>query len=184
VAGIAADDGSILWETPDWKISIATVSTPVPLPDNRIFLSGGYEAGSMMLQISGETASFAAKPLFRLDAETFGATQQTPIFYQDHIYGVRPNGELVCLDTAGKVLWTSGAKRFGLGPFIIADGRILVLDDDGDLTMAEAVPTGYKELATAKVLSGHDAWGPPALAGRLFIVRDLTRMTCLDLGTP
>jgi outer membrane protein assembly factor BamB len=37
-------------------------------------------------------------------------------------------------------------------------------------------------LGRATVLEGHDAWGPMAMiAGRL-LVRDLTRMACLDLG--
>lgn len=183
VAGIAADDGSLLWETPDWKISIATVSTPVPVPENRIFLSGGYEAGSMMLDISGKDGKFLAKPVFKLDADTFGATQQTPIIYQNYLYGVRPNGELVCLDLNGRVMWSSGAAhRFGIGPFIVADGKILVMNDDGNLTMAKASPEAYQELAHAKVLNGHDAWGPMAIAGSRLICRDLTRMVCLDLG--
>ena len=182
VAGIAADDGSLLWETPDWKISIATVATPVPVPGARLFLSGGYEAGAMMLALTEAGGKWQAKPAFRLDADTFGATQQTPILYQDHLYGVRPSGELVCLDLAGKVLWTSGGDRFGLGPFIIADGKILVMDDEATLTMARAVPDGYKPLAKARVIEGHDAWGPFALAGSRLIVRDFTRMLCLELG--
>jgi len=182
VAGVAADDGSLLWDTPDWKISIATVASPVPVPDQRIFLSGGYEAGSMMLEISEQAGKFQAKPAFRLDADTFGATQQTPILHAGHLYGVRPNGELVCLDLQGKVLWASGmSHRFGLGPFMIADGRIFVMDDIGELTMAQATAEGFRPLAHAKVLDGHDAWGPMALAGGRLIVRDLTRMVCLDL---
>ena len=183
VAGIAADDGSLLWETPEWKISIATVATPVPVPGNRLFLSGGYEAGSMMLEISEQAGKFQAKPVFRLDADTFGATQQTPVFFQDHIYGVRPNGELVCLDLTGKVVWASGTShRFGLGPFMIADGKIFVMNDDGKLTMAQATPEKFNLLAEAQVLTGHDAWGPLTLAGSRMSVRDLTRMVCLDLG--
>jgi outer membrane protein assembly factor BamB len=182
VAGVAADDGSLLWDTTDWKISIATVATPVPVPDNRIFLSGGYEAGSMMLQITAQDGKWLAKPAFRLDADTFGATQQTPILYQNHLYGVRPNGELVCLDLQGKLRWASGMNhRFGLGPFLIAQGKIFVLDDTGQLTMAQATADGFRPLAQAKVLDGHDAWGPLALAGGRLIVRDLTRMVCLDL---
>lgn len=183
VAGIAADDGSLLWETPDWKISIATVATPVPVPEARLFLSGGYEAGAMMLALSQQDGKWQAKPAFRLDADTFGATQQTPILYQDHLYGVRPNGELVCLDLAGKVRWTSGmSHRFGLGPFMIADGKILVMNDDAQLTMSKATPDGFQLLAQARVIEGHDAWGPFALAGSRLIVRDFTRMVCLDLG--
>lgn len=182
VAGVAADDGSLLWDTTEWKISIATVATPVPVPDNRIFLSGGYEAGSMMLEITAPAGKWQAKPLFRLDADTFGATQQTPILYENHLFGVRPNGELVCLDLQGKLRWASGmGHRFGLGPFIIAQGRIFVLDDNGELTMAQATADGFRLLARAKVLDGHDAWGPLALAGGRLIVRDLTRIVCLDL---
>ena len=41
VAGISADDGSLLWDTTAWKISIATVPSPLILPEGRIFLSGG-----------------------------------------------------------------------------------------------------------------------------------------------
>ena len=182
VAGIAADDGSLLWETPDWKISIATVATPVPVPNNRIFLSGGYEAGSMMLEVTGQAGKFQAKPAFRLDADTFGATQQSPILSDGHLYGVRPNGELVCLDLQGKLVWASGmSHRFGLGPFLVAQGRIFVMDDNGELTMAQASPDGYRPLAHTKALDGHDAWGPMALAGGRLIVRDLTRLVCLDL---
>jgi outer membrane protein assembly factor BamB len=182
VAGVAADDGSLLWECPDWKISIATVSSPVAVPNNRVFLAGGYKAGSMMLEIGEQGGKWRINTAFRLDAETFGATQQTPVLHDGHLYGVRPNGELACLDLLGKVLWTSGTShRFGLGPFLIADGRIFAMNDHGELTMARATPEEFRPLAQAKVLDGHDAWGPMAIAGGLLIVRDLTRMVCLDL---
>ena len=182
VAGVAADDGTLLWETTDWKISLATVASPVPVPGNRIFLSGGYEAGAMMLQITEQGGKFKPQSLFRLNSDTFGATQQTPILYEGHLYGVRPNGELVCLDLLGKVLWASGSThRFGLGPFLVANGKIFVMDDNGELTMAKATPDGFHLLAHAKVLTGHDAWGPMAMAGSRLILRDLTRIVCLDM---
>ena len=64
VVGVSAKDGSILWETTDWKISIATVPSPLILSDGRIFLSGGYNAGSLMLQASqGRRPPRAADPL-------------------------------------------------------------------------------------------------------------------------
>lgn len=182
VAGVAADDGSLLWETDAWKISIATVASPVAMPGRRVFLSGGYNAGSMMLELASEGGKWRAEPLFRLDPDTFGATQQTPVLHDGHLYGVRPNGELACLDPDGTVRWTSGmAHRFGLGPFLIADAKVLVMDDHGELTMAAADPAGFRLLARAKVLDGHDSWGPMALAGGRLIVRDLTTVACLDL---
>ncbi len=182
VAGVAADDGSLLWETDAWVISIATVPTPVPVGDGRLFLSGGYNAGSLMLQVKEAGGRFTAEPLFRLPPAIFGATQQTPILHEGHLYGVRPDGQLTCLDLEGKPRWASGGgSKFGLGPFLIASGLLLALNDEGWLTVAEATPQGYHAFSRVRVLSGHDAWAPMALAGGRLLARDLTRMVCLDL---
>ncbi len=183
VAGIDANDGSVLWECPDWKVPIAAVATPVVLPQGRILLSGGYNAGSMMIQVAEAGGKFAVKTLWRLEADVFGATQHTPIYYDGYLYNVRPSGELVCLGLDGKIAWTSGAaNRFGIGPFMIADGKILVVNDAAVLTMAVASPAGYKQLAQAKILDGHDSWGPMALLGGRLLVRDLTQMACVELA--
>ena len=78
VVGVSAKDGSILWETTDWKISIATVPSPLILSDGRIFLTGGYNAGSLMLQLRKEGDRLVPQTLFKLEPEVFGATQHTP----------------------------------------------------------------------------------------------------------
>ena len=184
VVGVSAKDGRLLWETTDWKISIATVPSPVVLPDGRIFLSGGYNAGSLMLQVKMEEGRFSAQTLFKLGPEVFGATQQTPILYNDHIYGVRPDGQFVCLDLQGKPVWTSGpSQTFGLGSFLIADGLIFAVNDSGVLSLFEASPDKFNRLAQAQVLTGRESWGPMALAGTRLIVRDLTRLSCLEVGS-
>jgi len=185
VVGVSAEDGAILWETNDWKISIATVATPVYLGDGLIFLSGGYNAGSMMLKLSMEDEKIVAKPLFSLDAKVFGSTQQTPIFYEGYIYGVRPDGQLVCLDLEGNEVWNStGAEKFGLGPYTIINGLIYVMDDSGLLSVAKASPAGFTKLTQAQVLHGHDSWGPMAVAGRRLILRDMSKMICIDITAP
>ena len=184
VAGVSAEDGSILWETTDWKIAIATCPTPVVLPEGKIFCSGGYNAGAAMLQLNEEGGKIAVETLFRLKARQFGSTQQTPVFFDGHLYGVRENDkQLVCLDLEGKEVWGSGRKeKFGSGPYLIADGMIFVLDDLGTLTLAEATPEGYKRLARAKILDGHDAWGPMALVAGRLILRDFRTMACIDVA--
>jgi outer membrane protein assembly factor BamB len=182
VAGINAADGALLWETDSWKISIAAVPTPVPVGSDRFFLSGGYNAGAMMLRLKESDGKIVPETVFRLKPTEFGAAQQTPILYKGHLYGVRPDGQLCCLDLNGKILWTSGgAAKFGLGPFLIADGLIYLLNDDGRLTLAEAAPSGYRALAQARVLDGHDCWAPMALVHGRLLARDLTKMTCLDV---
>ena len=184
VAGVAADDGSLLWDSTDWKISIATVPSPVVLPAGKIFFCGGYNSGALMMQIKKQGEKFVAETLFRLKPGQFGSTQHTPILLGDHLYGVREQDkELVCLDLEGKEVWTSGRQhRFGLGPYLIADGLIYVMSDDGVLTMADAASSGYNQRGEHRVFDGHDAWGPMALAGNRLLVRDFTRLACLDVG--
>jgi len=183
VVGVAADDGQLLWDTDAWIISIATVASPLPVGAGKIFLSGGYNAGSLMLQLKLGENKIAAEPLFRLQPTEFGATQQTPVLYEGHIYGVRPDGQLTCLDLNGKVCWASGgAAKFGSGPYLIALGLIFVMNDDGVLTLAEASPLSYHPMAQARILDGHDSWAPMALAGGRLLARDMTRMVCVDVS--
>jgi outer membrane protein assembly factor BamB len=46
-----------------------------------------------------------------------------------------------------------------------------------------ASPKGYEPLSTTDAIpDGHDSWGPMALVGGRLILRDLTRMICLDVA--
>jgi outer membrane protein assembly factor BamB len=182
VVGVSAEDGTILWEYPEWNIRVANVPTPVVVGEGLIFLSGGYNAGSMMLKLSEDGDKISAEPAFRLEPEVFGSPQHTPIFYDDYIYGVGAGGQLNCLDPDGNVVWTStSVHRFGRGPYTIANGLIYVMNDSGLLTLAEATPNGYVQLAEAKVLEGPESWGPMAVASGRLILRDMNRMICIDV---
>ena len=100
VTGVSAEDGRILWETGEWKIRIANIPSPLVIGDGRIFLCGGYDTGSLMLKLEENNGTIEPKILYRLPPERFGSTQHTPILYQGYLYGVRPDGQLVCL------IWT------------------------------------------------------------------------------
>lgn len=190
VAGVSAepeDLGELQWTSTEWSHSVTSPSA-VSVDESRVFLTAGYGGGSMMLRIAREEGSYVATPLFELDKKVFGCEQQTPIFYEGHLFGVLPKDasalreQFVCLDTDGKIVWSSGkTERFGLGPFLIADGKVLILDDDGVLTMLRASLEGYQPLARAKVLDGHDAWAPMALVDGKLLLRDSKHMICLDL---
>jgi outer membrane protein assembly factor BamB len=183
VVGVDARDGALLWETNAWKISIATVPSPVPLPEGRVFLTGGYGAGSLMLRLASDGGGLAAQVAFKLPPEVFGATQHTPVFRDGHLFGTRADGQFVCLDLDGKVVWASGsANQFGLGPFLLADGVIFAMNDSGRLSLFDASTTKCTPLAQAQVLKGRESWGPMALVGGRLLVRDLTRLVCLDVS--
>ena len=184
VVGVSAEDGSVLWKTEEWKIRF-NVPTPVVVGDDRIFLTAGYgqyELGCTMLWLTETDGKITVKSEFLHTTEVFGSIQQTPIYYDGHIYGVRLDQQLVCLDLQGNVVWTStSANKFGSGPFAIVGDLIYLMNDDGELTLAQASPSGYLPLAHAKVLDGHESWGPMAIASGRLIVRDTERMICLDI---
>lgn len=184
VVGVSAEDGGLLWSTTDWKISIATVPSPVVVGNGRMFFSGGYNAGCLMLQLKQQDGAVVPEVLWKLGARVFGATQQTPIFHGGNLYGVRPDGAMVCLGLDGKVVWESGPDlNFGLGPYLITGDLVLAMDDDGLLRMLAASPSGFQLYGESQVLEGRESWAPLCLVGDRLLARDLTRMICLQLTT-
>lgn len=188
IAGISKS-GQLLWDIPWSGTTIAP--SPVLLDGNRIFLTAGYGAGSLLFQIDQTPDGYTAQEIAKHGPKDWLASeQQTPIFFNGLLYGIMPKDagslkqQLVCYDPqSGELVWSSGkTARFGLGPYILADGKFYILDDDGTLTMLSCSRDGYEQLAQAKVLDGHDAWGPIALAGTRMLLRDSTRMVCIELG--
>ncbi len=190
MAGVAADGpeaGAILWQTTEFN-STVVAPTPVPLDDGRIFVTAGYGAGSALFQVSEAGGTFSIAKVRSLDRTVFACEQQTPVYNNGLLWTVMPKDagalrqQVVAMTPEGKTLLTSGKEeRFGLGPYMIAGDTLLVLDDNGVLTMAAARPGPWEVLARARVLGGRDAWAPMALAGGLLILRDSNRMVCLDL---
>jgi outer membrane protein assembly factor BamB len=97
--------------------------------------------------------------------------------------GKKKRGLFTCLDRDGKQVWTSeGRASFGLGSFLLADGMFFILEGKtGMLRLLEASTEGYKELASAQILGGHDVWGPMALSEGKLVMRDLGRMVCVKV---
>lgn len=181
VVGVSAEDGRLLWEFPEWTIQIANIPSPLVIGEDKIFLSGGYKAGSLMLQLEENDGAITPNVLYRLEADQFGSTQHTPIYYEGYIYGVRPDGQLVCLDVDGNIQWSStSAYKFGLGPYMIAPPLLYVMDDNGLMSRVEATPEAFRLWDQTPVLDGHEAWAPIAFTAGRMIVRDLTKMVCIE----
>jgi outer membrane protein assembly factor BamB len=192
MAGVSAeaeDRGRLLWKTEEWSPSVI-VPCPVVLENGRIFVTAGYGSGAMVFDVKREGDRFEVAMVKRYTPrEGFASEQQTPVAFDGRLFGVLPKdagpdrNQFACADAEGKILWTSGKDaRFGLGPVLVAGDRFLVMADDGVLTMVRASTAGWQMMTQAKVLDGHDAWGPMALAGTRLLVRDSKRMVCLELG--
>ncbi len=192
-AGVSLEDGSVLWAYTGWQSKI-----PIPyataLPDNRLFLTAGYNAGAAMIQLHRENDVFTVKELFTTDA--CGSQLHQPLFFDDHLYinsnsNEREDG-LMCLTLDGDVKWKTRDTRFRWfsttferGPLLMADGMIFNLDGRrGRLHLIEPSPEGFKELAQADVLDGRQIWAPMALSRGKLLVRSQSELKCLDVRNP
>jgi len=182
--GVSAADGKLLWEFPR-KFNVAVAPSPIAVSDDLVFMTGSYDAGSVMVRIKKSGGSFQAEPVFDMKNNEWNSEVHTPIVYKGLMFGVgkKKRGLFTCMDFDGKEVWTSeGKASFGLGGYILADGMFyLVEGDTGKLRMIEASTTGYKELGNAQVLSGNEVWGPLAISDGKMVLRDLAKMVCINL---
>lgn len=61
-----------------------------------------------------------------------------------------------------------------------ADGKLILLDEDGQLALVRLSPQGMNVMAKASVLD-HIAWTPPTLVGANLYLRDRRTIVALDL---
>lgn len=184
VIGVDKQTGKVLWESTEWKVSIATVPSPLDLGAGRILFTGGYGAGAMIGRVERKGDEFKLVVEKRMPPAVMGSEQQTPILLPggSAFLAVIPSGEMVCMGLDGVVQWRSGSTRFGSAPYLLADNTVYALNDTGKLSSLAATEGRFNVLSTKKVFEdGQECWGPMALAdGRLYL-RDLTRLVCVDL---
>lgn len=183
-AGVAAADGKLLWTYfGQWRCNIP-IPAAQPVGDGRVIITGEYGAGTAMLKITKTGDAFAAEQLF-LTKDCQAQVHQPLII--GNVFYANGNGNsqskgLLCMDMSGKLLWSTGQKKFGLGALMLADGMIYILEGDrGDLVMVKPNMEKYEEVARANVLSGREIWGEMALSDGKLIVRDQKQMKCLDI---
>ena len=100
------------------------------------------------------------------------------VLVEGSVYGL-DEGVLSCVDLAtGERRWKGG--RYGHGQLLYADGRLIVLAEDGRLALVDASPEAYNEISTFQALKGK-TWNHHALAGGRLLVRNGKEMACYDL---
>jgi len=129
------------------------------------------------------------------------------VLVDGHVYGFdifdvqsktqRPSrGKFRCIDLlTGEERWSQGTGKprrgnhddvteIGQAGIVVADGKLIVLNERGELLLLRATPERCDELARASVLGGELTWTPPVLhRGRVY-VRNHTRAVCVYVGKP
>jgi len=176
--GLNPATGKVMWKFP-WKTSYDINAADAIVSGETIFISSGYNKGCALLKINGGDVTKVWQN------KNMRNQINCSVLFEGHIYGfdgqVGGGGKLTCLDLAtGDKKWSQGGM--GTGSLMIADGKLIILGERGKLVIAEASPEGYKELASAEILTGK-CWTTPVLAnGRIYARNAAGQLVCVDVS--
>jgi outer membrane protein assembly factor BamB len=180
VVGLNPDNGELLWKHPhqcDWGLNI---TPPLWGADNILFISSAYSGGSRALQLQQAGGKTTVRELWA--SRRMRVHHGTMIRLGDLVFGSSGDfgpAPMTAVDVkTGNIVWQD--RSFPKANLVYASGKMILLDEDGQLAMVSMSPQGMKVLAKAAALEGA-AWTPPALAGTTLYLRDRKMIVALDL---
>ena len=168
--------GKVLWMFP-WKTNYDVNAAQPIVNGSEMFISSGYKRGCALIKFTDDKA----EKIYEL--KTMQNQCNSSVFWKGHVYGFSGNvggkGILKCLDfKTGQEKWSK--SDLGTGSLMIADNKLIILSESGDLVIAEADPAAFKQLQKAKILEGK-CWTVPTLAdGRIFARNAAGFLVCVN----
>jgi outer membrane protein assembly factor BamB len=183
VNGLDPATGKILWSTPHDPGNDLNCSTPLWGPDNILFVSSAYRAGSRAIQLTQSGTATHADELWFTNRVRFMFLNAVRL--GDYIYGTTGDfgpAFLTALNIkTGQAAWQH--RGFGRASLVYADGKAIIMDEDGDLALARITPEGVTVLAEAKKVFETVSWTVPTLVGTTLYARDREKIVALNLGS-
>ena len=181
IVGVDPNNGELLWSHPHSTQYGLAITMPVWGPDNLLFFSSSYDGGSPALHLTRSNNKTNVQELWHNNRVRihFGSI----IRIGDYVYGSSGH-DGPCLMTAvevktGKVAWQT--CDFAKASFILAEGKFIIVDEDGNLGLATPSPQGLTVHSKVALLS-NNAWTIPTLVGTNLYVRDRKTIMALDVG--
>jgi outer membrane protein assembly factor BamB len=181
IVGCDPNNGSYLWHHPHKTQYGLNISTPAWAQDNIIFMSSAYGTGSRAIQLTREGNKTTVKQLWANNRMRVHIG--TVIRLDDYAYGSSgdfgPAPFTAINVKTGQIAWQD--RGIGRASFLYADGKFILLDEDGMLAIAKPQGGSLNILAKASVMK-NKAWTVPTLVGTKLYVRDRRTIAALDLG--
>ncbi len=178
VNAVRISDGSVQWSYP-WATSHDVHAADPIVHDGKMFISSGYGSGATLLDITGPRP----RPIWRV--EDMRNQFNSSVLIDGVIYGVdgqTGRGSVTSLDfETGRVNWSHGRGVEGL---MAAGDKLIIMDNAGNLTIAEINPERYVEIDSAQVLTDRRArnWTVPVLSnGRIYCRNSNGDIVCVDV---
>jgi len=186
LVGVDPASGAVFFQKRWRSRSAASVNAASPLIiGDSIFVSATYDTGAALLRVE----SGGLKEVWSSD-EVLSNHYATSVYRDGYLYGFHgrqefnPSFRAVELAT-GSVKWS--ADRFRAGTVTLADDKLVILRETGELIVAAAMPQAFRPLARAQILPAVIR-ATPAISDGLLYVRNTdtrdTTLACFDLRAP
>lgn len=182
IIGVDPNNGAFLWSyliSAKWDFHF-NISTPVWGRDNLLFASAAYGIGGRVLRLTRSGGKTVVKELWQ--SERTRVHKENAVRVGDVIYastGHTGPAFFTAIDAkTGRVLWQD--RRFSHASFLYADGRFIILDEDGALGLATPAPNGLTVHSKVEMLTSR-SWTVPTLVGRTLFLRDRKNIMALQL---
>jgi len=158
------------WNTKNTDVNVVT---PI-VSGNEIFISSDYDKGSAVIEIIENKARII------WENKNMRNHFNNCVLWKGFLYGFDESSELRCMDfQTGDIKWSQ--RGMGKGSLMLADEKLIIMGENGQLVIAEASPDSFKEIARAKVLDGL-CWTMPVLyKGKIYCRNHEGSLICLDL---
>jgi outer membrane protein assembly factor BamB len=181
VIGFSPDSGELLWRHPHPTGNGLAISTPLWGPDNILFVSSAYSGGARGLQLRQANGKTEVRELWhnpRVQAHFV-----TLIRLGDHVVVSSGHSGPAFMTAVnirtGALAWQQ--RGLAKAQLLHADGKLVILDEDGTLALATATPQKFEILAQTPLLK-KVSWTPPTMVGTRLYVRDRATIMALELG--
>ena len=180
VLGINPKTGEKLWSHPHVNQWNTNICTPIWGDDSVLYITSGGEAGSKGLKLTKDGAATKVEELWATRKMAVG--QGACVRQGNMVYG--SSGDTPAFITAinvadGKLGWRE--RGFSKATMVQADGKLIILDEDGNLALATPTPEALTVHSKVQLLK-KPAWTAPTIVGKTLYVRDKETIMALDLG--
>lgn len=174
VVGVAAADGTLLWQAP--LRTNFDQNTVTPLVVNGLVVSSGLETPTIAYRVARGASGWEAREAWR--NEQVSMYMSSPAASGPAIVGLshRNRGQFVALDPAtGKTLWSTRGREADNASFIRAGEWLLIGTTNSELIIVRPSAARFDE-ATRYTVADSAMWAHPAVAGRTIAVKDVDRL--------
>ena len=178
LVAVNLQDGTEVASYP-WKTKYNINAADPIVSGSRIFISSGYGRGAALLE-------FKDGKFNKLwENKIMCAHISTPVLYKGYLYGASGKtgkGKFLCVSFEdGSEKWSNAAALYG--SLIIADGKIIYLNERGKVLIGKVSPEAFKVDVSGDILKGSGkCWTMPVLADkRLYCRSSKGRLVCLDM---